>query len=198
MRRYELINWFIEQYGYTRYLEIGIDNPSKCFDQVVCAHKTGVDPNVGRTNPPHHYRMTSDAFFKSVPGSFDIVFVDGLHLRDQVLRDVDNALAVLAPNGTILMHDCWPPNERAAGATRHPAQPWYGTVWQAWAQLRATRRDLTMHVFADDCGIGIVRRGTQVLYTGPYQTFADFQAHHADILQIIGPGNLTGIYKGKH
>lgn len=38
-------------------------------------------------------------------GSFDIVFVDGLHEWKQALRDVEHALAVLKPNGTIVVHD---------------------------------------------------------------------------------------------
>ena len=34
--------------------------------------------------------MTSDEFFESIPESerFDIVFIDGLHLCDQVWKDV--------------------------------------------------------------------------------------------------------------
>lgn len=197
MKRHELINWFIVRYRYRRYLEIGIDNPENCFNRILCQEKTGVDPNVGATNPPIHYRMTSDRFFAAYKGpGFDVAFIDGLHIDDQVLRDVNHVLHVLSPSGTIILHDCWPPAEELARSARAPRRPWYGTVWQAWATLRTSRSDLSMHTLADDCGLGIIRRGTQELYTGPWANFGEFQDHCHEILRIIGPGQLEGLYGG--
>lgn len=199
MKRYELVNWFIQQYGYRRYLEIGIDQPANCFYRVHCEHKVGVDPRVGQTGYDEarkvwHYRVTSDEFFATNREQFDIVFVDGLHLAEQALRDVEHALEVLSPEGTIVMHDCRPYNVLVAGPARVPGKSWYGTVWQAWATLRATRADLSCRVVLDDCGLGVVRRGAQKLYAGPYATFEDWARHQDEILQGLTPGQVSAIY----
>lgn len=189
MKRSDVINWFIQKYGYTRYLEIGIDNPSANYDLIKIGHRVGVDPNKNTT-----YRLTSDKFFEINEEQFDIGFVDGLHLRDQVIRDVENLLKCLSPNGTILMHDCHPYNHWVGGAEHQEGKSWYGTVWQAFAHLRATRPDLAMRTADCDCGIGIVRRGSQELYKGKYETWEDYEQNQDEILQLISPYDLDKYY----
>ena len=76
------------------YLEIGCAN-NDLFDAVMAGRKVGVDPLRGGT-----HRLTSDVFFAGCGGEpFDVVFIDGLHLYDQVRRDLDGALGVLKPGG---------------------------------------------------------------------------------------------------
>ena len=192
MQRYDLINWFIREYGYTRYCEIGIDNPNKCFNRIECADKTGIDPHKGKTEPPHHFRITSDAFFRYYASAFvfDIALVDGCHLCEQVVRDVDNLLECLDENGTIIIHDCIPENAITAAEVRTPGATWSGTVWKAWSILRATRHGLHMHVVNQDHGLGIIRPGYQELYEGPYETFDDWQANRDEILQLLSVREL--------
>lgn len=38
-------------------------------------------------------------------GSFDLVFVDGLHTKEAVMRDANQALALVAPGGVVAFHD---------------------------------------------------------------------------------------------
>jgi hypothetical protein len=55
-----------------------------------------------------------------------------------VLKDVTNALRVLEPGGTIVMHDCNPQHEASAHhETPPPASFWNGDVWKAFVRLRA-------------------------------------------------------------
>jgi len=60
-------------------------------------------------------------------GPFDLAFVDGLHFEDAVFADVGLALTALAPNGTVVLHDCigyWGSHVRRAVARvleEHPA-----------------------------------------------------------------------------
>jgi len=189
MKRHELINWFVKRFGYTRYLEIGIDNPSNCLDHIQCPYKVGVDPNKNTT-----HRCTSDQFFSMNTEEFDIVFVDGLHLRDQALRDVENALKFLSDNGTIIMHDCHPYNEYVGGPVHEPGKSWYGTVWQAFAHLRATRADLDMRTINEDCGLGIIRRGSQELYRGGYATWQDYVDNQELLLMLTPASDVEKIY----
>ena len=145
MNRVETVLGLIKSRGYRRYLEIGCDDDTT-FSKVPI-EKIGVDPVRGGT-----HRMTSDAFFATPSGAFDIIFIDGDHRHAQVMKDVEGALAVLNPGGTIVMHDCLPPDEK------HEAPFLCGTVWRAFAKLR-TRLDLDCVVGDYDYGCGIVRRG---------------------------------------
>jgi SAM-dependent methyltransferase len=131
---------------YTRYLEIGCDT-NHAFDVIMCDVKVGVDPNKGGT-----HRMTSDEFFAKNVDKFDIVFIDGDHNHGQVYKDLQNALSVIPPNGSIVMHDCNPLNPGNEIPQR------CGTAWRAFAVHRM-RDDLDMIVCDFDYGVGIVRFG---------------------------------------
>lgn len=180
MYRYDVINWFIKRFGYKSYLEIGIYNPNFCFNKIACRDKTGVDPNKNTT-----FRLTSDNFFAANRKIFDIIFIDGLHVYPQVIRDVDNGLGTLSENGTILLHDCRPLSEETAREERVLHKPWHGTVWKAFAHLRATRDDICMKTIDCDCGIGVIRKGTQSRYLGPYETWGDYINNANEINNLI-------------
>ena len=163
--RTELLNYLCDRYGYRRYLEIGVRNPRDNFRYVEAPHKDGVDPGARCT-----YRMPSDDFFRQLdvaPGRppYDLVFVDGLHIADQVERDVVNSLRHLSEGGTIVLHDCNPVTENAQIEQYVPGAIWNGTVWKAWAALRGTRPDLFMCVIDIDEGCGVIRKGRQTCYT---------------------------------
>jgi len=196
MMRYDLINWFVREYGYSRYLEIGVDNPLACINLIKCPHKIGVDPNKGKTVEGQHYRMGSDEFFRLHHDQFrfDIVFVDGLHTAPQAHRDVIHALQMLERGGTIVMHDCWPHTESEGSGVRTQKGPWCGDVWRAWAALRATQPQLHMRVVMADHGLGVIRRGTQPLYAGPRDTWGDYVAHRDEILLPVDPEDVAALY----
>ena len=130
------------------YLEIGCYN-DRCFSSIPAPHKVGVDPRMGGT-----VRTTSDAFFSSNTETFDLVFIDGLHVYEQVLRDIRNALRVLTPRGIVVVHDCLPLN----WAAQHPREfvdRWNGDVWKAFVEVRTWP-----HVDAATClidhGLGLI------------------------------------------
>jgi hypothetical protein len=107
------------------------------------------------------YQMTSDEFFSLNKQTFDLIFIDGLHLADQVERDILNALTVLNEHGTILVHDCNPTTRKMQMVPR-VGRAWTGDVWKTWVKLRATRPDLKMYVIdAASTGLGLIRRGRQ-------------------------------------
>src|SRR5262245_26001763 len=130
MDRVEFMNRLVRQRGYSSYLEIGCGS-GETLRSITARYKVGVDP-VGEATFP----VSSDAFFQENRRHFDLVFIDGLHLREQVLRDVNGALGCLSPGGTIVLHDCLPLTERHQLRTRLPG-PWTGDVWKAVVELRA-------------------------------------------------------------
>jgi len=178
LNRDKIINLLVSHFGYKEYLEIGFDNPNRNFNRIRCIIKTSVD-NKKASQPTH--RMSSDQFFVSIPAekSFDLIFIDGLHEYEQVLRDVKNSLALLNSGGAILLHDCNPPtawHQRSYQEYQAKRGHWNGTVWQAFVDLRSTREDLEMFVVDTDWGVGLIRRGTQKLLQIPdvmdYEVFA--------------------------
>lgn len=158
------------------YLEIGVRSTADCFDHIDAPKKIGVDPdpNSGATHV-----MTSDAYFEQIQEDevFDLIFIDGSHVHDQVLRDGAHALAHLADGGIIMMHDCMP-------SQRGLEDPSFcGTAWRAFAKLREL-----IYVDAICCdfdhGIGILkkRRNPHPVLVGDMNTltYDDLLAHRED------------------
>jgi len=161
MTRTEIINGLIEKNKYTSYLEIGVNTPSQPgynWVGIKIPVKHGVDPNVETT-----YKMTSDEFFDNhISQKYDIIFVDGLHLHEQVYRDIVNSLNNINENGTIVVHDCNPITEITQRRER-ASDAWHGDVWKAIVQLRMENPNIEINTVNTDEGCGIIRKGIQEL-----------------------------------
>lgn len=157
MKRWDIMNHFIKKNNYKRYLEIGLDS-GICRDSVNIESKTTVDPSDKTNNPTH--LMTSDAFFLQNKGTYDIIFIDGLHEAPQVYKDILNSLEVLESGGMIFCHDMLPNSELVQTVPRIN-DIWTGDCWKAWAKLRGTREDLEMFIIESDWGVGAIKTGKQ-------------------------------------
>ena len=134
-----------------RYLEIGCAG-DELFNAVMAAEKVGVDPVRGGT-----HRMTSDAYFAANPGErFDVIFIDGLHLYDQVRRDFVNALAVIKPGGWIALHDSWPRDWLEEHVPQIVTSGWTGDGWKVAFELLATE-GVEFRLVELDHGVLVVR-----------------------------------------
>ena len=170
--RTSIIRHLIARNDFRSYLEIGVRD-FRNFDQVQCAEKTGVDPHPVKPDQrpawENLFVMTSDEFFSRLAPDvrFDLIFIDGLHLDEQVSRDIENALDHLTEDGCIVMHDCNPPTEfhqREVYQVDGKYPPWNGTTWKAYARRRMNDDKLEMSVVNTDWGVGVIRRGSQVLF----------------------------------
>lgn len=153
------LNWLNGNLPWNSYLEIGTKHGST-FWAVNANGKTGIDPDPAARHAT--YRTTSDEYFKRLDDAgfgihFDLVFVDGLHQREQVVRDVDNSLRYLSAGGVIVMHDCLPKEEhhQTRGDAPPDDRPWCGDAWKAVVDLRQ-RKDVDVCVLDEDWGYGIV------------------------------------------
>lgn len=202
MLRYDIINHLISTYSFKNYLEIGVREPNDCFNQVNAAVKHSVDPCF-EVEAQIDYRCTSDEFFAllesdefDLPADYkwDIIFIDGLHISDQVERDILNALTHLSPTGIIVLHDCNPPTvysarEDFADWSTQAGRYWNGTVWKAVYKFRATRPDLEICTVDTDWGVGIIRRGSQECceFSNPFYEFNQFdknRIYHLNLIQV--------------
>jgi hypothetical protein len=157
--RAQLIQYLINKFSLKSYLEIGIQH-RYTFDKINCETKIGVDPNLnlGIVHPGEFlYRTTSDEFFEQNNRIFDIVFIDGLHLCEQVIKDVINSLNVLSEGGFVVLHDCLP--KCAEMCERHPVIPeWTGDVWKAVVWFRFVFPDISCCILDMDYGCGVIRK----------------------------------------
>ena len=185
----DVINYLIKKFEYTKFLEIGVreNNGILSINHINCEHKDGVDIMPGRCN----YTMTSDKFFETIPETrmYDIIFVDGDHEKGQVLRDVENSLKHLNPNGVILCHDINPISEM------HLQTRYCNNCWEAWAELRSTRSDLEMYALNIDLGPGIIRKGNQELYTDKIESSWNYlDANRKQLLNEITVDEFKTIF----
>lgn len=196
MTRTEIINSFIDKHKYENYLEIGVNTPSQPgynWVGVRVKNKHGVDPNVDTT-----YKMTSDEFFeKHINQKYDIVFVDGLHIFEQVYRDIINSLKWLNDNGTIVVHDCNPVTEITQRRER-ASDAWHGDVWKSIVKLRMERIDLTIHTVDTDEGCAIIRKGSQTLLPvdineNPYE-YDFLERRRNEALNLISVDEFVNLY----
>lgn len=155
--RTNLLNDLILHGKFKSYLEIGVFNPKRNFDKIKCSCKIGVDPS---TKAQATICATSDDFFSSNKKTFDLIFIDGLHHCDQVIRDFENSIKVLNKDGIIVFHDCNPIKE-AYQIVPQQVQHWNGDVWKAWVDIRISYDNLEMFVVNIDEGCGVLKRNNK-------------------------------------
>lgn len=173
--RSDIINILIRSLNRTTsYLEIGVRHKVENFALIDADIKVSVDPGYESEINDVDYKMTSDEFFQGLRNGivlpsdrkFDVIFIDGSHLADQVDRDIINSLEFLATDGFIVMHDCNPPTEFHASENYHyrlspSGDFWNGTTWKAFFKARQ-RTDISSCCIDTDWGIGIISKSLQL------------------------------------
>ena len=189
--RFDIINKIIIKKKFESYLEIGCQSDVN-FSKIIIKNKIGVDPQSGGT-----HRMTSDDFFKQNKSTFDLIFIDGLHVYEQVLKDIENSLKVLNDNGVILIHDCLP------AKIWHQTIPqthssWNGDVWKSIVKSR-TRIDIDTYTIEADQGLGLIlKRENKDLLVDKIENFKnlkfrDYYIHHKKFMRIIDENDVLEI-----
>jgi glycosyltransferase involved in cell wall biosynthesis len=153
---YEIINNNIEKINYNtnlnqrhdvinnisnesnKYLEIGVEN-GYTFNNVHFINKTGVDPSPYFSSK-NLIIKTSDDFFSETNEIYDVIFIDGMHQTEYVLKDFNNAIKHININGKIILDDIIPLHfdEQLKIPIRNAVEngilktlaPWTGDVWK--------------------------------------------------------------------
>jgi len=161
----EIIEFFVNRFKYQSYLELGVRDSSNTFNHINCTIKEGVDVN-SACSPT--YCMTTDEFFETVGNdkTWDIIFIDASHEKNQVLRDFDNSLKRLNKDGVIIMDDINPDEPFLLSPT------YCDNAWEAFAQL-GCRSNLEMHAIIPSYA-GYVRKGKQKPHSLQIESSYDF------------------------
>lgn len=204
INRLDILRRLVAHCGYRSYLEIGVAGGST-FRALEVERKVGVDPDwrLWYLLRREVKKVTSDRFFARNRERFDLVFIDGLHVAAQTWRDLENALAVLNPGGTVLLHDCLPASREQQQVPRGDQVAWTGDVWRAF--LKASQQpDLHTFLCDTDRGCGVVRReprpaGVPVA-PGGFDALAvqgvsweEFDAHKHEWLRIVPPEGIFAV-----
>lgn len=125
------------------YLELGVLG-GQCFNRIPAGRKVGVDMQP-KNKDPRIWIGTTDAYFKQVKDSFDIILVDACHEYRQVCRDLAGCARVLKPGGLVFCHDMVPP-------TRLHVSPHY--CWDTYRVLGwCLQNDVPCWVTTEDFGL---------------------------------------------
>ena len=169
---YEWLQRFHQWLRPTSYVEVGLGHGRSLALAGRDTKVIGIDPYQGfweRLNyvcphgPATLFPLTSDDFFKQydllkVLGQedFDLGFIDGLHLFEQVLKDFINLEKYARKDSVILIHDCLPIAPIVAERESYPGF-WTGDVWRIIPCLKAFRPDLKiMTIPSKPSGLGVV------------------------------------------
>ena len=206
--RYDIINFLAKQINAQNYLEIGVRNPADNFNLINCVNKFSVDPGVEFELNPVDFQMTSDDFFQKLNEDalkikssikFDVIFIDGLHLAEQVEKDISNAMQFLSEEGFIVLHDCNPPTEFHARENFEfnftPAGgAWNGTTWKAFVKARKMYHSCCIDT---DWGVGIVSKKERPLLNilgsneNIFFEYNDFSLKRQEQLNLISFDTFT-------
>lgn len=198
MNRKDIIQNLINKISAQSYLEIGLGN-GKVFEKIQCIKKVGVDPCEYPITKKHNikptFRLTSDDFFAQNKDLFDVIFIDGLHEAHQVIKDIQNSLKILNPNGYIVCHDMSPfcedmqiiPMDKAIRLNNNVGNiGWTGDCWKAWVKLRSSNPNISMFVVDTDFGCGVIQHGSQDLLKLDLElTYSNFNANRKNWLNLI-------------
>jgi len=192
MKRYDIINYLTSKFPDCKYLEIG-SGEGDCFKRIKAKLKHDVEPYTTR-NPT--FRMTSDYFFENERyellnttfrfRQYDVIFIDGLHHCEQVIKDIHSSLFHLSENGYIVVHDCLPLKKEWQEREQTELN-WMGDVWRAqvWLVKNFYESVLTID---EDCGCGIIRN---IRFTIPpidellSISWEDFEKNKNEMLNLI-------------
>ena len=186
------------------YLEIGVSRGESLECVLPETQVLGIDPAPKLVGPApanvRIYRETSDDFFArySPPAELggqpvELAFIDGMHHFEYALRDFINVERCCSRASVILMHDCYPLDERTAQREQVTGF-WSGDIWRLMLLLRTHRPDLVVRTIATPpTGLGIVLNpdpASRVLAERRDELIAEYLAKDFGVLGSAKPEAL--------
>ena len=195
MKRTQIINALIQKHGYKTYLEIGTYDPKLNFNLILAPNKVSVEPFpiAGSTIS---FVGTSDEYFASIKEDvkFDIVFIDGLHLHEQLTLDIQNSLKHLNKGGIIVCHDCLPSTEEMQTRT-DSGKEWTGDVWKSIAKLRVETTGVEVRVVDTDYGCALIRKKKSTPYPAKSEDYLSYQYYAKNKRQLMNVVSNYGFWR---
>jgi hypothetical protein len=183
------------------YVEIGVNQGHSLRWALPSTQVVGIDPALQLDHPPPApqgatlFATTSDEAFAdprldlAVDGRIDLAFVDGLHLVEQVLRDVASIQRLSHPGTAVLLHDTLPPEPASAQRDRSTLL-WTGDVWKAVVALRQTLPQLEVVTLrVPPSGVTVIR--------GLDPSDRTLTDRHGELVSLVAPLDWEGDALGR-
>jgi len=216
--RPSVLRRLVNLYDAPRYLEVGVAH-GHTFDRVPASRKVAVDPQFrfdhvaaqAEHEGTEYHQVPSDTYFAEIVDpdeQFDVIYLDGLHVADQTLRDLQNALLHLQPRGVIVIDDTRPPSHLAAipdlddfrAARRRlgsSANAWMGDVFKVVWFVASFMPGLDYATIENNHGQTVLWRRTATTTVRPTLTSAQVAALtfddlllHEEVLRLARFGDI--------
>lgn len=192
----DLLNLIAQVIGAKTYIEIGVFNPDHNFNHIQVEHKIGVDPD-----PAAKASMTATSdkafgLFKEIGAKANLFWIDGLHEKEQVKLDIQNAWNCLEVGGVIAIHDSNPHKESITHVPRD-SREWCGDVYKTICQLKHSSK-FTVDF---DYGCCVIRKVVTDPETGidplgwddKEITWDEFTANRKELLNLVSVDDAVQI-----
>jgi hypothetical protein len=169
----DLINELSAIYGYRKYLEIctpttggmysGIDRArfSTCHRLM---YRCPAEFNDGLPIDFRSSNLDISDCVKTIRArelKYDVILVDPFHEYEPSARDLREAVDLLNPAGTIIVHDCFPRDAAIAGP-EYIVGAWCGVTYKAYLDFLLASNSLLFCTVDTDYGCGVIRRNVSL------------------------------------
>lgn len=164
-----------------RYLELGYGTGDTFKNVHTAVYKLSVDID----KPEAMFIGTTDCFFAQNKEKFNIIYIDACHEYSQVVKDFNNAVDILLPEGAIFMHDMFPDNEWQTALTES------GDAYKIL--LYFLENNYEFYFSRYDCGATIIYNPKKIDKLISQKTYQDLRA--ADFKQhLLSRQELTNYF----
>jgi hypothetical protein len=167
-----LINELAAIHGYRSYLEICTPTTGKLYatvdsDRYTTCHRLMYRcPEKFDDGFPIDYRSSGVDIERQIRAiratgrKYDVILVDPFHEYETTIRDLREACGLVKSNGTILVHDCFPTDEKIVDP-RYQDGSWCGVTYKAYIDFVLATPRLWFCTVDTDFGCGVLRQRPQ-------------------------------------
>jgi hypothetical protein len=170
----DIVGFLADLRGYRRYLELATTTTGHEFGKIdrsrfpIC-HRLlyrcpdGFDDGLNidfRSSGPDTAECI--AAIKACGLTYDAILVDPYHDYASSRRDIEDAAGLLAPGGTIVVHDCLPPlgDDKLVSPIYVPGN-WCGVTFMAYIDFVIRTTDIDYATVDTDLGCGIIQKSAR-------------------------------------
>jgi hypothetical protein len=165
----DLINELSAIHGYRKYLEICTPTTGNMYGAIDRArfstchrlmYRCPAEFDDGMLIDFRSSNLGIDECVKTIrarASEYDVILIDPFHEYEPSARDLKEAVNLLNPTGTIIVHDCFPLDETIA-VPEYIDGSWCGVTYKAYVDFMLANKSLLFCTVDTDYGCGVIRR----------------------------------------
>jgi hypothetical protein len=169
----DLINELSAIHGHRKYLEICTPTTGNMYSAIdrarysTCHRLMYSCPSGFNNGLPIDFRSSNLDISECVKAvrarelKYDVILVDSFHEYEPSARDLREAVNLLNPAGTIIVHDCFP-RDATIAAPECIDGAWCGVTYKAYLDFVLARQDMIFCTVDTDYGCGVIRRNVSL------------------------------------